>query len=229
MTRRFRAPKLSLSVALILSGLGLTAASVFAALSEYGGRVATVGDAALEFASVLSPSANAGLALDTQRQALSVCYSLPDTVYARTRPSMQYHDMLTACERIAYGVATESPSNAFAWLVSAKVAGLLNDRSQLNWRLLLSQLTSPNEQWVSAMRVTTAERFSDLLDERVTRGQLRDIRTLGRGGSGAQLLARVYLDYPASRERIVATIESLAPIEQEHFLGSVKWLAYSNE
>lgn len=177
---------------------------------------------AARFQTVADGENRAGLSTFSQRLALDNCFEAMNSVYGRVQPTLQRQAVFEACQNLADTITSTSPANAFAWFVGALASGALDDVVGMNNRLVQSQRTGANEQWIGELRVGLAERFFADLDELSATGHELDLQMLVQSARGVRSIARRYVNQPDFRARIAALVEELPEDVQARFVINVR-------
>lgn len=177
---------------------------------------------AARFQSVADGENRAGLSTFSQRLALNNCFEAMNSIYGRVQPTPRRQAVLGECQNLADTIAAMSPANAFAWFVGALASGNLDDVTGMNTRLVQSQRTGANEQWIGELRVGLAERFFADLDAVSAAGHEQDLQMLVQSSRGVRFIARRYVSQPDFRARIAALVEELPEDVQARFVTNVR-------
>lgn len=159
---------------------------------------------------------------DSRRSMLQACRSSISGLYGRLQVDAVRNPVLTTCLMTAEAIASENPTDSFAWYISALAASEIGDVTRFNERLLQSQRTGPSEQWIAEMRVQLAEDHYDSLTPAVRAKNDDDLAMLVQSQRGIRSIARRYVGVPTFRERITQIVETLPVAEQRRFLSSVR-------
>lgn len=127
-----------------------------------------------------------------------------------------------SCHKLSSDVADATPVMGFAWFVKSRSAMGSLDAGTFNTALAMSQLTTPNEQWIAEKRAAAAEDYLGWLSAEGAAAHDKDLTLLAQSRSGSQFLAARYRSDLSFRERITSIVEKLDNGTQRKFLKNVK-------
>ena len=168
-----------------------------------------------------------GLSTTAKRIVLDNCYDGLVAVYARTQPADRRDRLAEECRKVIDEMVARTPAHSFAWFVGAHAAARLDDTEGVIERLRQSQITGPNEQWITELRVQLAETYLDRLPADVRALHDRDLALLAASAKGVESIAARYVRDPSFRERITAIVEKMPQSDQRRFLSNVRRAAAS--
>jgi hypothetical protein len=166
-----------------------------------------------------------GLSILSQQQYLFDCRTAMTSIAGRTQPSNIRQALLGNCRNASDEIVTKSPSFSIAWLTGAIAAAEAEDWQGFNERLLRSQITGANEQWIAEVRVALAEdHFTQLSDDVLAWHQL-DLKMLLGSERGTHSMAQRYLSEPQFRNRITAILAGMPAEDQKRFVNRLERLS----
>ncbi|WP_156477410.1 hypothetical protein [Falsihalocynthiibacter arcticus] len=157
------------------------------------------------------------------RSALVIpCIEDQQSPEAQFFPQADRLALARTCSQIAAETLTQSPTDSLARLALANAIFVQNDMVQVNEALNLAQKTAPNEGWLAAYRVELAFSLGPALTPPYALALDRDISLLLSGYRNQPYLARIYLDWPDQKKRILFLVEQHPPDIQRAFLAAVQ-------
>lgn len=126
------------------------------------------------------------------------------------------------CARIATKFLIQSPTDSLARLALANALFVQNDITQVNEALRLVQKSAPNEGWLAAYRVDLSFALGADLTPINAQALDQDIALLLNARGNRPYLARIYLEWPHKKHRILSIVEQHPPDIQRAFLTAVK-------
>ncbi|MEY8116881.1 hypothetical protein AB9F26_01270 [Falsihalocynthiibacter sp. BN13B15] len=157
------------------------------------------------------------------RSALVIpCIEDQQSPEAQFFPQADRLALARTCSQIAAETLTQSPTDSLARLALANAMFVQNDMVQVNEALNLAQKTAPNEGWLAAYRVKLAFSLRPALTPPYALTLDQDISLLLSGYRNQPYLARIYLDWPDQKERILFLVEQHPPDIQRAFLAAVQ-------
>lgn len=203
-----------LSIALVATGVWVgmrEAAPYFNAGTNDPERYATLAERVPE----------AGLSVASERFVLNNCVRNISSLYGRLQPAATKAEVSANCRMAADAMVRRNPSSSYAWYVGALTSELAGDIEGMNERLLQSQQTGPEEQWIAELRVPLAEgRLAELTPE-VRANHDRDLAMLVASARGIASIAARYVQQAEFRERITDIVETMPQDDQRRFVSKV--------
>lgn len=160
-----------------------------------------------------------------KRLVLDACVEAIGGLYGRMQTSAARTAVFQHCRNEADGIARDAPGYAYAYYVGALSAAGLGDTAGFNRRVLASQVTGANEQWVAELRANLVEDHLADVTPDVAKRHLADLRLLAGSARGVASISRRYVSQPDFRERITAIVETLSEAEQARFVAVVGHIA----
>ena len=217
--------RLGLHITIAAIASVLFAASAWAMFVESNAYVIGGDSSVARLANWTSDPVQPGWSIATQNQNLLDC---SDVLASPNSLTMRFLDDATraaipqVCLTMADAITQAAPAASYAWYVGAAAAVATGDTAGFNHRLLRSQLTGANEQWIAEVRAALAEEHFAALTQDVTAQHALDLRMLVLSARGIRSIALNYAINPAFRDRIIAIVETLPANDQRRFLSQVR-------
>jgi len=209
-------------IAVLASGLLIGAAGAVTAYQEFDVFAAGGLGPADRFAALRHGDYHDAPSILAKRLVLDACVEATNGVYGIMQAAADRTEMLEHCRDEADRIAAEVPAYAYAHYVGALAAARLGDTEGFNSRILRSQVTGANEQWVAEQRVALVEGQFDIATLEVLARHDADLRLLVASNRGIDSISRRYVERPDFRERITAIVETMPPEDQSRFLSRVR-------
>jgi hypothetical protein len=216
---------LALHAALALIGAALAVTGAWAMREESAAYLAGGPSSIARAAAWTTQPVPPGLSIFTQKLTMLDC---DNALSAMGSLEMRYLDAQRsaaigpACLALADELVADAPTFSYAWYVGARASTLAGDWTGFNDRLLRSQLSGPNEQWIAERRAALAEDNLARLSDLARSAHDDDLRMLVRSDRGIATIATRYVSDAAFRDRITAIVETMTPPDQQRFIGSVR-------
>lgn len=202
--------------------LGMSGAAAYYELAPYftGGT-----DSQARYQALVDGDTVIGISSFSHRVVLNGCLEATNSIYGRLQSAERRNAVIAHCRAEAADITERTPSNGFAWLMLARLAGLTGDITEMNRDLAMSRATAPFEQWVAELRVDLAEnRLADLSPENQA-GNNEDLAMLVQTRRGIATIAHRYVREQDFRQRITDIVETLPEEDQARFVDNVRAVA----
>lgn len=214
-------------LSLLVASACLAVGGGLAANQELNVFAAGGADAATRFRALAAGDYQPGPSIFAQRQLLDSCVEAISGLYGSLRADEDRRPVLEQCLGYADAAAAQNPSTSYAWYVGALAASELDDIAGFESRILRSQATAPNEQWLAQLRVGLVEDRYAEASEPVRAGETTDLRLLVASNQGIASVSRRYVADPQFRQRITDIVESMPEADQARFVSTIRSLAAS--
>lgn len=209
--------RLTSNLVMATVGLALFLGGLVAMQVELTPFLSTDGSVQWRIQEIAAGRTDYGLSTSSREMALADCRRATLSLEVRLQPSATRSAVYSNCLALSDGFAAIQPTLSVAWLTGAVAAAQLEDWQGFTLRMSKSLLSAPNEQWVAEMRISIAEKYYDHLTEVLRVGNEADMVLLTDDDAGLLSLARVFVAYPPSQDRIMALIRTRDEFIQQKF------------
>lgn len=212
-------------ITILAGSLVLAAAGAVTAYQEFDVFAAGGLGPADRFVALQRGTYRAAPSILAKQLVLDACAEGIRGVYGLMQAGEDRRGVLEHCRTEADAIAAEAPSYAYAHYIGALATAGLDDKDGFNARILRSQITGPNEQWVAELRAALVEdQFATAAPEVIARHDA-DLRLLVGSARGIASISRRYVRQPDFRERIIAIVETMPEVDQAKFVSRVRQAA----
>jgi hypothetical protein len=212
-------------ITLLAGSVMLAAAGAVTAYQEFDVFAAGGLGPADRFAALERGSYHDAPSILSKQLVLDACVEGIGGIYGLMQPGDARQAVLEHCRIEADAIAAEAPSYAYAHYVGALAAAGLGDADGFNARILRSQITGPNEQWVAELRAALVEDQLAAASPEVMARHSADLRLLVASARGIASISRRFVREPDFRERITTIVETMSEADQAKFVSRVRQAA----
>ena len=214
-------------IVVLAASMVLATAGAITAYQEFNVFVAGGISPASRFVALAGGAYRPGPSLLSKRLLLDTCLEAISGLYGRLQTAADRRAVLVRCLSEADTIVAGAPSFSYAWYIGALSAARLGDIAGFNTRMLRSQSSGPNEQWVAELRAELVEDHLEAATPTVLARHQADLRLLVSSRRGIAAISRRYVAVPGFRERIARIVETMPEADQARFVATVRGAAGS--